>query len=80
MTPIVGVSIVVGLAVAFLFARLTARRIRERRALQRHRLKRSVHKRRRREKTTQRSEMRAYEDQTTVMGDITTTDRQKLRS
>jgi uncharacterized membrane-anchored protein YhcB (DUF1043 family) len=79
MTPIVGVSIVVGLAVVFLFVRRTARKMRERRARQRRRLKRSMH-RRHHEKTTQRSEMRAYEDQTTVMGDITTTDRQKLRS
>jgi uncharacterized membrane-anchored protein YhcB (DUF1043 family) len=79
MTPLLGVTIVVGLAIAFLFARRAARKMRERRARQRKRLKRSVH-RRQREKTTQRSEMRAYEDQTTVIGEITTTDRQKLRS
>ena len=79
MTPIVGVSIVVLLAVAFLFVRRTARKMRERRARERRRLKRAVH-RRHHEKTTERSEMRAFEDPTTVMGDITTTDRQKLRS
>ena len=78
MTPIVGFSIVVGLVVAFLLVRHTARKMRERRARQRRRLKRSLH--RRRDKSTPRSEMRAYEDQTTVMGDITTTDREKLRS
>jgi hypothetical protein len=80
MTPIVGVWVAVGLAVAFLFVHRTARKMRERRTRQHRRLKRSVHRRHRHEKTTQRSEMRAYEDPTTVMGDITTTDRQKLRS
>jgi hypothetical protein len=80
MTPIVGVGVLLGLAVAFLFARRTARKMRDRRARQRRHLKRSLHRRRHHQKTTQRSEMRAYEDPTTVMGDITTTDRQKLRS
>jgi hypothetical protein len=80
MTPIVGVWVVIGLAVTFLFARRTARKMRERRVRQRRHLKRSVHRRHHHQKTTQRSEMRAYEDPTTVMGDITTTDRQKLRA
>ena len=78
MTPIIGFSVVVGLAIAFLVARRTARKMRERRERQRRRLRRSLH--RRHPKTTQRSEMRAYEDPTTVMGNITTTDRHKLRS
>ena len=70
MTPIVGLSIVVGLVVAFFIARHTAKTMRERRHRQRRRLKRSVHQRP--SKSSPRSEMRAYEDPSTVAGDITT--------
>ena len=78
MTPIVGVWVVLGLAVTYLFR--TARKMRERRARHHSRLIRSEQRPQHHAKTTQRSQMRAYEDPTTVMGDITTTDRQKLRS
>jgi hypothetical protein len=70
MTPLVGLSVVVGLVVALFFARRAAKTMRERRHRRRRQLKRSVH--RRPGKSSQRSEMRAYEDPSTVAGDITT--------
>jgi hypothetical protein len=70
MTPLVGFSVVLGLVVAFFFARRTAKTMRERRQRRRRQLKRSVH--RRPSKSSPRSEMRAYEDPSTVAGDITT--------
>ncbi|HTR57844.1 MAG TPA: hypothetical protein VMM27_06695 [Casimicrobiaceae bacterium] len=72
MTPLVGLSVVLGLVVAFFLARRAARTMRERRHRQRRQLKRSVH--RRPEKSSPRSEMRANEDPSTVAGDITTRD------
>jgi hypothetical protein len=70
MTPIVGFWVIVGLVVAFFIARRTAKTMRERRHRQKRRLKRSMH--RRPSKSSPRSEMRAYEDPSTVAGDITT--------
>lgn len=72
MTPLVGLSVVLGLVVAFFLARHAAKTMRERRHRQRRQLKRSVH--RRPSKSSPRSEMRAYEDPRTVAGDITTRD------
>jgi len=72
MTPLVGFSVVLGLVVALFFARHAAKRMRERRRRRRQQLKRSVH--RRPSKSSPRSEMRAYEDQRTVAGEITTRD------
>jgi hypothetical protein len=71
MTPLVGFSVVLGLVVALFFARHAAKRMRERRR-RRQQLKRSVH--RLPSKSSPRSEMRAYEDQRTVAGEITTRD------
>ena len=69
MTPVVGVAVIVSLIIALFIANRTAKAMRVRRQ--------KKNKRRRPARTrrlqTSRSEMRAYEDPSTVVGDRTTT-------
>jgi hypothetical protein len=69
MTPVVGVAVIVSLIIALFIVNRTARAIRVRRQ-KRNKRRRPARARR---LQTSRSEMRAYEDPSTVVGDITTT-------
>jgi hypothetical protein len=71
MTPVVALVAVVGVILAWFIGR-SAVRARRRRKLQRRSTRPRAAPRLRR-LTSNRSEMRAYEDPTTVAGDITTT-------
>jgi hypothetical protein len=69
MTPVVGIAVIVSLIIALFIANRTAKAIRVRRQ-KKNRRRRPARTRR---LQTSRSEMRAYEDPSTVVGDITTT-------
>jgi len=69
MTPVVGIAVIVSLVIALFIVNRTAKAIRVRRQ---KKMRRRRPARTRRLKSS-RSEMRAYEDPSTVAGDITTT-------
>jgi len=71
MTPVVGLVIAMAIIAAWFIGR-SATMARRRRKLKERSTRPRVAPRPRRRSTT-RSEMRAYEDPTTVVGDITTT-------
>lgn len=68
MSPVIGLSILVGLVIAFVLARRAAR-LRKQRREQRRRARLAVRKPK---PTSARAEMRAYEDPTTFADDTTT--------
>jgi hypothetical protein len=74
MTPVIGVVAIVGLVVAWVLGRTTAKAIRRKRQLKpkRRRPARVI------KRKTSRSEMRAADDPTTIAGEMNTTTRPPL--
>ncbi|HTP48058.1 MAG TPA: hypothetical protein VMQ50_14185 [Casimicrobiaceae bacterium] len=71
MTPVVGLIAIAAIILLWFIGRSVANARRRRKLHQRHKRPRAAARPRRLE--SKRSEMRAYEDPTTVVGDITTT-------